>query len=155
MAEDHGQEAVSACIRGLCDGSYTEPFTYLLTAKQRDVLDKRFREAKWPAPQLQLVVVSAPAIAHTVQSRIVKDGLTLAEIGNLLAAIFRKDSQLTVNAKYLHQFHLINTRQKLKDGQLAVGCFRVVYSQQAPTEIKLETAYLSVPAKALGLLKRG
>lgn len=149
---DHGQNAVTACIKGYLDGSYTEPFTFVLTPKQTSVIDTRFRAMLWPAPQCTSVILSPAAIAHTVQSRVVKDGMSNGDIGDMLAAIFRKDSEVAVNNKYVHQFHLINAKVKHKDGQLAIGCFQVTWQQGQPTQVKLETAYLAVPAKALGML---
>ena len=152
---DYGQAAVTECVNGLASGNFTQPFSFILTPKQNDVLEKRFRYLLWPAPQCKAIEVTVKAVQHVFVSRTSKDGLTQQEIAGMMAAIFRKDSEVAVNHRYTHQFHLINSRIKLKDGQFAIGCFQVSYPQGLPTSIALETAYLAVPAKALGLLGKG
>jgi hypothetical protein len=151
--KDYGQDATSAAIRDLtAQPAGGAPFTYLLTTKQQSVLDSRFTKTLWPKPQCRAVTPSANALAHVAQSRVAKDGMGLQGIAELLVSVFHKDAQVAVNRGRLHQFFLVNARTKHASGQLAIGCFQVLFEQGTSSQTDLVTAYLATPAKARRIL---
>lgn len=152
-----GQKAVSEAIGVLVNTPADfAPFTYLFTADQFQRLAKLARERFGVAPLNAGLLVTIDTAYHPVESRVQKDGLTTAEICDLLVGAYHKQSQIFENRQRSNQYFMVNERKQHAKGCALLVVEVVAEAAQVPFPIAMEpkTAYWVGQAKLAGIKKR-
>ncbi|KGK63962.1 hypothetical protein [Xanthomonas citri] len=94
-------------------------FSYMLTPKQVDDIDRVCDANQWPKITTHGIEIGVKAIQHVLTARRDKDGITDAEILEVITKAYSPRSLLRENRKYGQQSLIFNTHQKVKVGNTA------------------------------------
>lgn len=140
-----GQKAVSENARKMGDApSEFADFTYILSAPQKQVLEKRLKEMRADRPDRYAVEVSRVNDAmHPNTSRINKDDLPAGLLGDLYEMVYQGKNKIGVAPGKGDRFYLVNLEDGFPDGRKAVGMFAI-----EDGKIKPATAFPASPRSA-------
>lgn len=96
-------------------------FSYLMTPKQFDSVNRLCTERGWPPVTVRGIVVSVDAVRHVLDARQNKDRLSVNEVAEVLAKAYSPRSNIALNkhganAKYDKQTLIFNQHQKVQVG---------------------------------------
>lgn len=133
-------------------------FTYLLSGKQRDQLNRVCADNGWLLPQRCAVTLDMPAVAHVLRSREVKDKVTPAFVAKILASAYSDHSTVHVNKERGEQALFLNFPTKLVFQGSAYHAVAIVaidgVAVNGERELQSRTAY-HVTERKYNAMKRG
>ncbi len=147
-----GQKAVSENVRKIGDApSEFADFTYLLSDRQKQILESRLKDRNAARPDKYAVEVSrANDVFHPNTSRVItKADFPEGLLGDLYERVYQGKNQVGLAPGKGDRFYLVNLEDSFPDGQKAVGMFAIEGGK-----IKPATAFPSSPRSAENKLKK-
>ncbi|CAD7740297.1 MULTISPECIES: hypothetical protein [Xanthomonas] len=92
-------------------------FSYLLTPKQVDEINRVCLAQGWPQVTVRGIEITVAAIHHVCDSRSTKDALTNEQILEIITKAYSPRSTIRTNRNHDQQSLIFNTHQKLKVGE--------------------------------------
>lgn len=130
-------------------------FSYVMTAKQFNVVCRICREKEWTVPNVKGIHITLSAVEHVMSARETKDGCSPAFIAEIMAFSYHEISQVSINKKHDGQALMFNTQKRLlMDGQKYHALAIVQVSEDEATGRKYlapVTAYHASEAKIRGI----
>lgn len=130
-------------------------FSYVMTAKQFNVVGKICRDKGWPVPNIRGIHITLSAVEHVMSARDVKDGCTPEFIAEIMAFSYHEISQVSINKKHNGQALMFNTQKRLLLNGQKYHALAVVQVSEDPTTGKKYlapvTAYHASEAKIRGI----
>lgn len=91
-------------------------FTYLMTPKQYDRIRSVCRKMDWCVPNCRGIRIDLEAVAHPLQTRMLKDKCTVEEVLQILICAYCAHSEIGLNKPKHAQGILFNRGRKVKIG---------------------------------------
>ncbi len=147
-----GQKAVSENVRKLGDApTEFNDFTFILSDKQKEILQKRLKDMGAKQPSNYSVEVSKYTNAlHPNESRIKSGTLPKSLLGDLYEMVYKGENKVGIASDAGDRFYLVNLNDKFPDGQKAVGMFEI--NKQG--DIYPATAFPTSPFSAEGKTRK-
>lgn len=147
-----GQKAVSENVRKLGEApTEFNDFTFILSDRQKEILQKRLKEMNANEPRNYSVEVSKYTNAlHPNESRIKSNTLPKGLLGDLYEMVYKEGNKIGIASDAGDRFYLVNLNDKFPDGQKAVGMFEI--NKQG--DIYPATAFPSSPFSAEGKTRK-
>jgi hypothetical protein len=114
-------------------------FSYILTGKQRDRINKICNSKGWGNNQSKGVTIKISTLSHVLKARKGKDSLTVDECAEVLIAAYNKKSEVAENKGRDRQAIILNTKTKLT--VQAANTYGVVILDASNNNLAQITAY--------------
>ncbi|CZZ82296.1 MULTISPECIES: hypothetical protein [Enterobacterales] len=147
---------VSASGQMLPDDEWSAPlFTYLLTKKQLNDLNKLCAENDWPPQTCNGITFFPQTIKHILTSRGGKDGLSWQECAEVLAAALNPRSSVAVEKGHDQQVIVLNSLDVLKVGPTGQKYRGMLIVEVSINDLAPVTAYHASEAKSRAIMRNG
>lgn len=130
-------------------------FSYLLTQKQRDEIDRVCAANRWPRINCAGILIDVNAIKHPLETRRYKDVVTDDEIKAIIIKSYSPRSLIRVNRDRGQQALILNTHQKIKVGGTTYHAMAVlqIKSDGARNYLAPVTCYHATEAKVRAIVR--